>query len=65
MLEIPAPAVDFKKFCRGDTDISNASRPIRQVEVADCKKAGIEFIELPIALDALAVMVNPKNTWVN
>lgn len=55
----------FKKFCRGDSDMSNASRPIRQVEAADCKKNGIEFIELPIALDALAVMVNPKNTWVN
>ncbi|MCC6889486.1 MAG: PstS family phosphate ABC transporter substrate-binding protein [Hyphomicrobiales bacterium] len=55
----------FKKFCRGETDISNASRPIRAVEAADCKKSGIEFIELPIALDALAVTVNPKNTWVN
>ena len=55
----------FKKFCRGETDMSNASRPIRQVEAADCKKDGVEFIELPIALDALAVMVNPKNTWVN
>jgi phosphate transport system substrate-binding protein len=55
----------FKKFCRGDTDISNASRPISVREREDCKKAGIEYIELPIALDALAVMVNPKNTWVN
>ena len=53
----------FKKFCRGETDISNASRPIRDSERADCKKAGIDFIELPIALDALAVLVNPKNTW--
>ena len=50
----------FKKFCRGETDISNASRPIRQVEREDCKKAGIEFVELPVALDALAVMVNPE-----
>jgi phosphate transport system substrate-binding protein len=55
----------FKKFCRGDTDISNASRPISDKEREDCKKAGIEFIELPVALDALAVMVNPKNDWVN
>jgi phosphate transport system substrate-binding protein len=53
----------FKKFCRGETDISNASRPIRDVEREDCKKAGIEFIELPIAIDALAVLVNPKNNW--
>jgi phosphate transport system substrate-binding protein len=55
----------FKKFCRGETDISDASRPIKDKEVAACKEAGIEFIELPIALDALAVLVNPKNTWVD
>ena len=55
----------FKKFCRGETDISNASRPIRKVEAEDCKKAGVEYIELPIALDALAVMVHPKNDWAN
>jgi phosphate transport system substrate-binding protein len=55
----------FKKFCRGETDISNASRPIRKVEADECKKNGVEYIELPIALDALAVMVNPKNTFAN
>jgi phosphate transport system substrate-binding protein len=55
----------FKKFCRGETDISDASRPIRKVEADECKKNGIEYIELPIALDALAVMVNPKNDWAN
>ncbi|MEX0852356.1 MAG: PstS family phosphate ABC transporter substrate-binding protein [Bauldia sp.] len=55
----------FKKFCRGETDISDASRPIKSSEVEDCKKNGIEFIELPVALDALAVMVNPKNDWVD
>jgi len=54
----------FKKFCRGDTDISNASRPITDKERADCKKNGVEYIELPVALDALTVMVNPKNDWV-
>jgi phosphate transport system substrate-binding protein len=53
----------FKKFCRGETDMSNASRPIRKVEADECKKNGVEYIELPIALDALAVMVNPKNDW--
>jgi phosphate transport system substrate-binding protein len=53
----------FKKFCRGETDISNASRPIRKVEADDCKNAGIDYIELPIALDALAVLVNPRNDW--
>ena len=54
----------FKKFCRGEIDISDASRPIRDVEREDCKKNNVEFIELPIALDALTVMINPKNDWV-
>ncbi|MCK2125597.1 PstS family phosphate ABC transporter substrate-binding protein [Thauera aromatica] len=53
----------FKKFCRGETDISNASRPISKKEIDDCKAAGIEFIELPIAFDALTVVLNPKNDW--
>jgi phosphate transport system substrate-binding protein len=53
----------FKKFCRGEIDVSNASRPIRDVEREECKKNAVEFIELPIALDALAVLVNPKNDW--
>jgi phosphate transport system substrate-binding protein len=54
----------FKKFCRGETDISNASRPILKAEMADCQKAGIEYFELPVAFDALTVVVNPKNTFV-
>jgi len=53
----------FKKFCRGEIDISNASRPIQQKEMDDCKAAGVEFIELPVAFDALTVVVNPKNAW--
>ncbi|HEU4345473.1 MAG TPA: PstS family phosphate ABC transporter substrate-binding protein [Candidatus Binatia bacterium] len=53
----------FKKFCRGETDISDASRPILKQEMEACKSAGIEYIELPIAFDALTVMVNPKNDW--
>ena len=53
----------FKKFCRGDIDISNASRPISASEMADCKKVGVEFVELPVAFDALTVVINPKNTW--
>ncbi|APR05760.1 PstS family phosphate ABC transporter substrate-binding protein [Thauera chlorobenzoica] len=53
----------FKKFCRGETDISNASRPISKKEIDDCKAAGIEFVELPIAFDALTVVLNPKNDW--
>ncbi len=54
----------FKKFCRGETDISNASRPITQKEIDACKEAGIQFIELPVAFDALTVVVNSKNDWV-
>ena len=53
----------FKKFCRGETDISGASRPIKAEEMALCKESGIEYIELPVALDALAVVVNPANNW--
>jgi phosphate transport system substrate-binding protein len=53
----------FKKFCRGETDVSDASRPITAKEVADCKEAGIEYIELPVAFDALTVVINPKNEW--
>lgn len=55
----------FKKFCRGETDISNGSRPILKEEMAECKKAGIEYFELPIAFDALTVAVSPKNTFVD
>jgi phosphate transport system substrate-binding protein len=54
----------FKKLCRGDTDISNASRPILTEEMDACRAAGIKYIELPIAFDAVTVVVNPKNTWV-
>ena len=53
----------FQKFCAGETDISNASRPIKPTEIDQCRKAGIEFIEVPVAYDGLAVIVNPKNTW--
>ena len=55
----------FQKFCRGETDISNASRPIRPAEIEACKTAGIEYIEVPIAYDGIAIVVNPKNTWAN
>lgn len=53
----------FSKFCAGETDISNASRPIRQSEIEKCRAAGINYIELPVAYDALTVVVNPRNTW--
>jgi phosphate transport system substrate-binding protein len=51
----------FKKFCRGETDFSNGSRPILKEEIEACKKAGIEFFELPLAFDALTVVVSPRN----
>jgi phosphate transport system substrate-binding protein len=54
----------FKKFCRGEIDISDASRPILKQEMEACKASGIEFFELPIAYDALTVIVNPKNDWI-
>lgn len=71
----------FKKFCRGETDISNASRPILKKEMDDCKKAGfdgtavvtgprigsngVEYIELPVAYDALTVVIHKDNSWVD
>jgi phosphate transport system substrate-binding protein len=54
----------FKKFCRGETAISNASRPILKAEMAECAKAGIDYYELPVAFDALTVVINPKNSFV-
>ena len=53
----------FQKFCRAEIDISDASRPISATEIEACKKAGIEYIELPVAFDGIAIAVNPKNTW--
>ncbi|HUF23303.1 MAG TPA: PstS family phosphate ABC transporter substrate-binding protein [Vicinamibacterales bacterium] len=54
----------FQKFCRGETDMSNASRPIKPAEADTCRAAGIEFIEIPLAYDGLSVVVHPNNTWV-
>ena len=51
----------FKKFCRGEIDLANASRPILKKEMEVCAQAGIRFFELPIAYDALTVVVNAKN----
>ncbi len=53
----------FKKFCRGEIDIVNASRPILKNEIKDCKNSRVQFIEIPVAFDALTVVVNPENTW--
>lgn len=54
----------FKKFCREEIDISDASRPIKSSEVETCFQNGVKYIELPVAFDGLAVVVNKKNTWV-
>ena len=54
----------FKKFCRGETDMANASRPISVEEMETCRKAGIKYMEIPVAFDALTVVINPKNNWV-
>jgi len=54
----------FKKFCRGETDMSNASRPILAEEMELCRKSGVKYMELPVAFDALTVVINPKNNWV-
>src|SRR3989442_14969175 len=53
----------FKKFCRGETDISDASRPILKEEMDLAQQNGIEYIELPICYDALTVVINPQNDW--
>ena len=54
----------FKKFVRGEIDVADASRPILAKEMEEAKKNGVVYIELPVAFDALTVMVNPKNDWV-
>ena len=53
----------FKKFCAGETDVNNASKPIQTDEMEACNRAGVRYIELPIAYDALTVVVNPENDW--
>ena len=53
----------FEKFCNGETDISDASRPIKDEEIAACKTKGVEYAELTVANDALTVVVNKDNTW--
>ena len=53
----------FEKFCRGETDISNASRPIDDEEAAACEGNGIAFEQVSVANDALSVIVNPENDW--
>lgn len=55
----------FKKFCRGETDVQDASRPISSSEMEACRAGGVQFYELPIAFDALTLAVSPQATWIN
>ncbi len=55
----------FKKFSRGETNLSNASRPIKDKEKAACAENNIKYLELEVAYDGLAVLVNPQNDWVD
>lgn len=55
----------FEQFCSGNTDISNASRPISQKEIDTCAAGGVEYVELQVANDALTVVVNPDNAFAN
>lgn len=58
-------AAGFRRFCAAETDISNASREINAEELAQCQANGVEFRVVPLAMDAIAVVVNPANTWVD
>lgn len=53
----------FKKFAAGETDISDASRPVKAKEMAACEENGIEFIEIPVAYDGLSIVTNKANNW--
>ncbi|MBL7870921.1 MAG: PstS family phosphate ABC transporter substrate-binding protein [Cyclobacteriaceae bacterium] len=55
----------FKKFCRGESDINDASRLIKESEVGACQEGGIKYVGLKVAYDGLAVLVNKENTWVD
>ena len=54
----------FHKFCNGETDLTDASRPIKASEAERCAQRGIEFVEVPVAIDGLTIMVNPENDFV-
>jgi phosphate transport system substrate-binding protein len=54
----------FQKFCRGETDINAASRPVSHAEIAACRTAGVTFFEIPVAYDGIAVVANPKASWI-
>lgn len=53
----------FKKFCKGEVDITGASRPIEATEMKLCDESGVQFVELPVAYDGITVLVHPENNW--
>jgi phosphate transport system substrate-binding protein len=55
----------FKKFCRGETDVQDASRPISQEEMESCRKSGVQYYELPVAYDALTIVASPQAKWID
>jgi len=55
----------FKKFCRGETDVQDASRPISASEMETCRTSGVQYYELPVAFDALTIAVSPLATWLD
>jgi phosphate transport system substrate-binding protein len=60
-VEGPGTGDGFEKFCGGEIDISDASRPIKEEEIAACEEGGVEFVELEIGLDGIAVITSPDN----
>jgi phosphate transport system substrate-binding protein len=63
-VEGPGTGDGFKKFCAGETDISDASRPIKDEEAAACKDAGVEYVELKVAIDGISMLTSVNNTAV-
>ena len=63
-IEISGTSGGFRKFCAGELDIAEASRPIKPSEVEPCGKSGVEYVEVPVAYDGLAILANPRNTWI-
>ena len=64
-VEGPGTGDGFKRFCAGETDVSDASRAIKQTEIDACAEDGIEFVELKAAFDGISIMTSPENTAVN
>jgi phosphate transport system substrate-binding protein len=62
-VDVSGTGSGLAKFCRGEIDIANASRPIRRKEMKTCDKAGVRYVELPVAFDAVTVVINPGNDW--